>query len=241
MRKKKEDEKKKESEVKDDTIVEVKGITKCFGEEGVCLVEVIKGIDLKIERGSFVSIMGPSGSGKTTFLDIIGCLLRPTQGEVFIDSQKVSNLGDRQLAKIRGKKIGFIFQQYNLIQSYTALENVELGLRINGKSKSEARSRSRDLLNLVGLGHRMSHRPSQLSGGEQQRVAIARALANEPTIILGDEPTGNLDSKTGFMILNLLKELNQKKGYTIIVVTHDQRVAKYTDKIINMMDGKIKG
>ncbi len=224
---------------KSDTIVEVKNIVKCFGDEETCKVEVLKGIDLKIKRGAFISIMGPSGSGKTTFLDIIGCLLRPTDGEVFIDSQRVSDLNDSQLARIRGKKIGFIFQQYNLIPSYTALENVELGLRINGKSKGQARDRAKSLLNLVGLSHRMTHKPTQLSGGEQQRVAIARALANEPSIILGDEPTGNLDSKTGFKILNLLKELNKKKGYTIIVVTHDHRIGDYTDKVIKMMDGKI--
>jgi putative ABC transport system ATP-binding protein len=224
---------------KSDVIVEVRNITKCFGEEGQCRVEVLKGIDLSIKRGEFISIMGPSGSGKTTFLDIIGCLLRPTDGEVFIDGEHVNELKDSQLARIRGRKIGFIFQQYNLIPSYTALENVELGLRINGKSKGQARDRARYLLNLVGLSHRLSHKPTQLSGGEQQRVAIARALANEPSIILGDEPTGNLDSKTGFRILNLLKELNKKKGYTIIVVTHDHRIGDYTDNVIKMMDGKI--
>ena len=228
-------EKKKESDV----ILEVKGLHKCFGDEGLCRVEVLKGIDLEIKRGSFISIMGPSGSGKTTFLDIIGCLLKPTEGEVYIDGEKVSGLNDRQLAGIRGKKIGFIFQQYNLIPSYTAVENVELGLRINGKSKGEANKRAKALLDMVGLGHRLTHKPSQLSGGEQQRVAIARALANEPSIILGDEPTGNLDSKTGFKILNLLKELNKKKGYTIVVVTHDHRIGDYTDKTIKMMDGKI--
>jgi putative ABC transport system ATP-binding protein len=230
---------KEKSPRKDDAIVEVRNITKCFGDEDVCRVEVLKGIDLVVKRGAFISIMGPSGSGKTTFLDIIGCLLRPTGGEVFIDGERVSDLKDSQLARIRGKKIGFIFQQYNLIPSYTALENVELGLRINGKSKGQAKERARYLLNMVGLSHRLTHKPTQLSGGEQQRVAIARALANEPTIILGDEPTGNLDSKTGFKILNLLKELNKKKGYTIIVVTHDHRIGDYTDKVIKMMDGKI--
>jgi len=222
-----------------DIIVEAKGIYKCFGADDACRVEVLKGIDLKVKRGSFISIMGPSGSGKTTLLDIIGCLLKPTEGEVIIDGEEVSGLNDRQLAKIRGKKIGFIFQQYNLIPSYTALENVELGLRINGKSKGDAKKRAKFLLDMVGLSHRLTHKPSQLSGGEQQRVAIARALANEPTIILGDEPTGNLDTKTGFKILNLLKELNKKKGYTIVVVTHDHRIGDYTDKTIKMMDGKI--
>jgi putative ABC transport system ATP-binding protein len=222
-----------------DVIMEAKGITKCFGEDMECEVEILKGIDLRIHRGDIVSIMGPSGSGKTTFLDILGCLMRPTQGEVFIDGERVNELSDNELAKIRGQKIGFIFQQYNLIASYTALENVELSMRINGKSKSESREKAKELLTLVGLGHRMTHKPSQLSGGEQQRVAIARALANDPTIILGDEPTGNLDTKTGFMILELLRDLNRKKGYTIVVVTHDPRIGSYTDHTINMLDGKI--
>ncbi len=222
-------------------IIEVRNVKKCYGkEQGLeCETEVLKGISLQIERGSFVSIMGPSGSGKTTLLDIMGALLRPTSGEVLIDGVKLSSLDDNGLARIRGKKIGFVFQQYNLIASLTATENVELPMRIMGMGKENARRRAVSLLRSVGLGHRLENRPSQLSGGEQQRVAIARALANEPEIILGDEPTGNLDTKTGESILGILKKLNKNKGYTIVLVTHDPRIAGYSDKVIKIRDGRI--
>ena len=222
------------------SIIEAKKITKCFGEQGTCRIEVLRGIDLDIKKGEFMAIMGPSGSGKTTLLDILGALLKPTSGEIVIDGVRLAGLSDSRLARIRGKKMGFIFQQYNLIPSLTAQENVELGLRINGKTREESRKRSVELLKMVGLGERLHHKPSQLSGGEQQRVAICRALANNPQIILGDEPTGNLDSKTGFMILELLEELNKKQGYTIVVVTHDHRIAKYVNRIVHMMDGRIQ-
>lgn len=218
-------------------VIETKDIKKCYGDG--CKVTALNDINIHVEKGSFVSIMGPSGSGKTTLLDVIGCLLKPTSGEVYLDGKKVIGLDDDELAVIRKEKIGFVFQQYNLIQSFTALENVELPLRIKGKSKWEAEDKAKRLLQMVGLGDRLTHKPSQLSGGEQQRVAIARALANDPRIILGDEPTGNLDTKTGQKILNLLKELNQKEGYTIIVVTHDPRVAEYSDKVINLLDGEV--
>jgi putative ABC transport system ATP-binding protein len=221
-------------------IIEAEGITKYFGGDGMCRVEVLKGIDLDVKKGDFLAIMGPSGSGKTTLLDVLGALLKPTSGKVVIDGMGLSGLSDSRLARIRGKKIGFIFQQYNLIPSLTAQENVELGLRINGKTREEARKRAVELLKMVGLGERLHHKPAQLSGGEQQRVAICRALANNPQIILGDEPTGNLDTKTGFMILELLKRLNEKEGYTIVVVTHDHRIGKYVDRIIHMIDGKIQ-
>jgi putative ABC transport system ATP-binding protein len=221
-------------------IIEAEKIVKCYGGDDSCRVEVLKGIDLDVRRGDFLAIMGPSGSGKTTLLDILGALLKPTSGRVAIDGMSLSGLSDSKLARIRGKKIGFIFQQYNLIPSLTAQENVELGLRINGKTRSEAGKRAVELLKMVGLRDRLHHKPSQLSGGEQQRVAICRALANNPQIILGDEPTGNLDSKTGFMILELLKRLNEKEGYTIVVVTHDHRIGKYTDRIVHMMDGMIQ-
>ncbi len=221
--------------------IELKDVKKVYGkEEGLEYeIEVLKGITLRIRRGSFVSIMGPSGSGKTTLLDIMGCLLRPTEGDVFIDGIKIDKLNDNELAEIRRNKIGFVFQQYNLISALTALENVELPLRIAGKTKKEAGERATELLKTVGLSHRLYNRPSQLSGGEQQRVAIARALANNPSIILGDEPTGNLDTKTGKFILRLLRELNRKKGYTVVLVTHDERVSAYADKIIKIQDGKI--
>jgi putative ABC transport system ATP-binding protein len=221
-------------------IIQAENITKCYGGDGSCRVVVLKGIDIEVRRGEFVAIMGPSGSGKTTLLDILGALLKPTSGKVLIDREGLSGLTDSDLARIRGKKIGFIFQTYNLIPSLTAQENVELGLRINGRTKSESRDRAVELLKMVGLEERLHHKPSQLSGGEQQRVAICRALANKPIIILGDEPTGNLDSKTGSMILELLKRLNKAEGYTIVVVTHDHRIGKYADRIVNMMDGRVK-
>jgi putative ABC transport system ATP-binding protein len=220
-------------------LIETRNVRKCYGMESKCEVTALQNIGIHVERGNFVSIMGPSGSGKTTLLDIIGCLLKPTEGEVYIDGKNVIGLTDDELALIRREKIGFVFQQYNLIPSSTALENVEIPLRIAGRSKWEAGDRATRLLKLVGLGDRMTHRPSELSGGEQQRVAIARSLANDPKIILGDEPTGNLDTKTGEMILGLLKNLNRKEGYTIIVVTHDPRVAQHSDKIINLLDGEV--
>lgn len=220
-------------------IIDTRDVHKVYNPGMDSEVHVLKGIDLKVKKGEFIAILGPSGSGKTTLLDVVGCLLKPTSGEILIDGVLTNDLDDGELAKIRGKKIGFVFQQYNLIASQTALENVELPMRINGKSKNEAEKRASSLLKLVGLGERMYHRPSQLSGGEQQRVAIARSLSNYPKIILADEPTGNLDTKTGKKILETLKELNKKKGYTIVVVTHDHRIEKYTKRIINLMDGNI--
>jgi putative ABC transport system ATP-binding protein len=221
------------------TIIEARDIAKCYGGDGLCKIEVLKDIDLQVRKGEFVAIMGPSGSGKTTLLDILGGLLKPTGGEVIIDGESLSGLSDSELARVRGKKIGFIFQQYNLIPSLSALENVELSLRINGVKKEPARKRASQLLQSVGLGERLRNKPPQLSGGEQQRVAISRALANNPKIILGDEPTGNLDSKNGFMVLDTLKRLSKKEGYTIVVVTHDQRISKYADRIVQMIDGRI--
>ncbi len=220
-------------------VIQARGIVKCYGEVGSCETVVLKKVDIDVRKGEFVAIMGPSGSGKTTLLDILGGLLKPTSGDVSIDGESLSGLSDSELARIRGKKIGFIFQQYNLIPSLTAAENVELSLRINGAGKEDSRERAVSLLNMVGIGHRTGNKPSQLSGGEQQRVAISRALANRPMIILGDEPTGNLDSKNGFMVLDTLKRLNKKEGYTIVVVTHDHRIGKYADRIVRMMDGRI--
>jgi len=220
-------------------VIQTKGVMKCYGEEDKCVTTVLQDVDICIEKGNFVSIMGPSGSGKTTLLDIIGCLLKPTQGDVFIDGVRTAELSDDELALIRREKIGFVFQQYNLIQSATALENVSIAMRIAGKSSWEARDKAKRLLEMVGLKDRLNNRPSELSGGEQQRVAIARSLANDPKIILGDEPTGNLDTKTGQVVLNILKKLNEEEGYTIVVVTHDSRIAQYTDKIINLLDGRV--
>jgi putative ABC transport system ATP-binding protein len=219
--------------------IEVKGVNKYYNKGLQSEVHVLKDINVCFEAGSFVSIMGPSGSGKTTLLDIIGSLSRPTSGKVFLGGVDTSKLSDNQLAKIRRETIGFIFQQYNLVQSFTALENVELALRIGGNSHSDAKKRALHLLETVGLGHRINNRPNQMSGGEQQRVAIARALANQPKIILGDEPTGNLDTKTGNRILDLLKKLNKEEGYTIITVTHDPEVSAIAHKVVRLRDGEI--
>lgn len=220
-------------------VIEVQNVQKVYNEGMDSEVRVLKGIHLKIARGSFISIMGPSGSGKTTLLDIMGCLMRPTAGKLFIEGIETQHMNDNELAHIRGNKIGFVFQQYNLISSASALDNVMLAMRINGKHKSQALRRGKELLTLVGLGDRLHHRPGELSGGEQQRVAIARALANEPDIILADEPTGNLDTKTGERILSLLTTLNKEKGYTIVMISHDQRLTTYVDKVIKIKDGEL--
>lgn len=220
-------------------VLEVKDVVMKYNEGEESELTVLKGINLKIEEGAFVAIMGPSGSGKTTLLDIIGCLLRPTSGLVIVDGEETNRLNSSELADMRGEHLGFIFQQYNLVQSLTALENVELPMRIVGKGKSFAKERATELLKIVGLGERLRHKPSQLSGGEQQRVVICRALANEPKIILGDEPTGNLDTKTGLLIMDILKKLNKEKGYTIVLVTHDRNIGNLTDRIINIKDGQI--
>jgi putative ABC transport system ATP-binding protein len=219
--------------------LKLEGVKKIYNEGEDNEVQALKDIDLTVRNGEFVSIIGPSGSGKTTLLDIIGCLLHPTYGRVFLDSVETGRLGEAGLARLRREKLGFIFQQYNLIPSFTALENVAFAMRIAGSRKEESFAKARKLLETMGLGERMDHRPSQLSGGEQQRVAISRSLVNEPEIILGDEPTGNLDTKTGMRILDLLKNLNRERGYTLIVVTHDMRVTRYCDRVIHIMDGKI--
>jgi len=219
--------------------IQVSGVNKYYNKDLPSEVHVLKDVNVCFESGTFVSIMGPSGSGKTTLLDIIGCLMKPTSGKVFLGGVDTSRLSDDELAQIRGKTIGFIFQQYNLVPSFTALENVELAMRIVGKSRPYAKKRALELLDTVGLSHRINNMPSQMSGGEQQRVAIARALANEPKVILGDEPTGNLDTKTGDKILELLRRLNKEQGYTVIVVTHDKDVSRIADKAVRLRDGMI--
>jgi len=220
-------------------VIKLKNVNKYYNRGKENELHVLKNINLEISEGEFVTIMGPSGSGKTTLLDIMGALLKADDGKVFIDGNELSMLNDSQLAKIRREKLGFIFQQFNLIASLTALENVSLPLRIANKPKNEAINKAKELLKLVGLEKRINHRPNQLSGGEQQRVAIARALANNPKIILADEPTGNLDTKTGEKIIKFLNELNKKKNYTIVIVTHDPKISIYAERIINLKDGEI--
>ena len=202
-------------------------------------VEVLKGVSLNIDAKEFMAITGKSGSGKTTLMNILGCLDTPTSGTYLIDGTDVSNMDEDQLAHVRNKKIGFVFQRFNLLQDMTALENVTLAQLYAKVPERQANKRSAQLLEMVGLGHRLKHFPTEMSGGEQQRVAVARALANNPSIILADEPTGNLDSATGEKILHLFKDLNKQKGVTVIIITHDQHVAEETDRIVRLKDGKI--
>ena len=219
------------------TIVEAVNLKKTY-MLGKIPVEALRGVNLKVENGDFLSILGPSGSGKSTLLHLIGALDKPTEGKVFIEGVDVSTLNDNQLADLR-RKIGFVFQFFNLIPRFTARENVELPMAINGLSKDERRKRSEELLENVGLKDRMNHKPTELSGGEQQRVAIARALANNPSFLLMDEPTGNIDSKAADDILKLVKRLNKGKGITTIMVTHDHRLASQAERTVHMLDGLI--
>ena len=218
-------------------MLSLKKVEKTYGA-GTIKVHALRGIDLNIEEGEFVSIMGPSGSGKSTLLNMIGCLDRPTAGMIVLDGKDLSKLGDNELAKIRRESIGFIFQQFNLIHTMNALANVALPLYFMGVNTERRIEKAKVLLERVGLADRIYHRPSELSGGEQQRVAIARSLANDPMIILGDEPTGNVDSTAGAAIMDMLEELNGG-GKTIIVVTHDAEIAKSAGRIVNMKDGRI--
>ncbi|MCX6777090.1 MAG: ABC transporter ATP-binding protein [Candidatus Micrarchaeota archaeon] len=202
-------------------------------------LEVLKGIDLTVKKGDAISIMGPSGSGKSTLLQIMGCLDKPTSGKLYIDSIDTSTMNADQLAGIRSRKIGFVFQFFYLISTLTSVDNIELPMVFNGLSHEERYKKASELLELVGLAERADHRPSELSGGERQRVAIARALANDPQIILADEPTGNLDSKSGQEIIHLLMKLN-KEGYTLVMVSHDPEIARHARRIIHVKDGLIE-
>ncbi len=201
-------------------------------------VPAINGVSLKINKGDFVAVIGPSGSGKSTAMNLIGCLDTPTNGKIYLDKYDISKLSESDLAQIRGKRIGFIFQTFNLIGSLTALDNVALPMTFQDIPRSQKLSKARELLELVGLKDRINHLPGELSGGQKQRVAIARALVNDPEIILADEPTGNLDTKTGDEIMNVLVDLN-KKGKTIILVTHNPDLTKLANKVIILKDGKI--
>lgn len=202
-------------------------------------VQALSNLDLKVNKGEFVAIMGPSGSGKTTLLNVLGCIDKPTSGKVILDGVDVAHLSEKELCKIRKTKIGFVFQTFNLLPYLNAMENVELPMEGTKKTGSEKKKRSQELLTIVGLSGREKHRPNKLSAGEQQRVAIARALANDPAIILADEPTGNLDSKNKHELMRLLADLNIQRGTTIVMVTHDGQVASHTDRMLLLQDGKI--
>ena len=219
-------------------IVRVSSVTKDFNL-GKTIVKVLKGVDLEIKNGEYVSIMGPSGSGKTTLFNMIGGLDKPSSGSVFIDEIDISQLDAYELAWLRCRKIGYIFQTFNIIQVMTALENVTLPMIFAGISDDDAREKGMSLLDMVGLKERFHHKPFELSGGQQQRVAVARALANDPAIILADEPTGNLDLTTGDEIIQLLKMLSQEKGVTIISATHDLKMLNVSDRVIWVSDGKV--
>lgn len=219
-------------------VIELKDVWKTY-KLGTHLVHALRGLNLKVFDGEFVAIQGPSGSGKSTAMNLVGCLDVPSKGAIFLDGQNIAELSESDLATIRGKKIGFVFQKFNLLNTLTALQNVSLPLIFQDMPEEDRLEKAEKLLSLVGLGERMHHKPNELSGGEQQRVAIARSLAVNPEVILADEPTGNLDSKTGAEIMEFLKNLNKKHKKTIIFVTHDDVLAKVADRIAFLKDGKI--
>ncbi len=221
-----------------DIVIELQNVWKTY-VMGEVKVHALRGLNLQVRKGEFLAVMGPSGSGKSTFMNMVGCLDIPSKGKIFLDGRDISLMKESDLAQIRGKKIGFIFQKFNLLTTMTARENVMLPLTFQGIPKVKREEISKKYLELVQLGDRMNHTPNELSGGQQQRVAIARALANSPEVILADEPTGNLDSQSGQSVLEFLKKLHKEKGTTIIMVTHDEKIAKHADRIAYLKDGMI--
>jgi putative ABC transport system ATP-binding protein len=222
----------------DDSAIKLNNVWKVY-QMGEIEVSALQGVNFQINKGEFVAITGPSGSGKSTIMNLVGCLDTPTTGQVILDKDNIANFSESKLAQVRGRKIGFIFQQFNLVPTLNALENVMLPLEFQNTDTATARTKALQLLQLVGLSERAGHLPSQLSGGQMQRVAIARALAVDPEIILADEPTGNLDSKTGHFIIDLLSKIHTEQGKTIIIVTHDLNLVQYAEKVIELNDGKV--
>jgi putative ABC transport system ATP-binding protein len=222
-----------------ENVLELKDVWKIY-DLGKIKLEVLRGVSFYIKKGDFVVVLGPSGSGKSTLLNMMSCLDVPTKGQVFLDGKDVSVFSEDELAIVRGEKIGFVFQQFNLLPHLTAIQNVVLPTLFRGTSFQEKTERAKEILSSVGLSSRLNHKPSELSGGEKQRVAISRALINNPEIIVADEPTGNVDSKTGAHIMELLENLNKKEGRTVVVVTHDAELEKFSNKIIRIRDGKIE-
>ncbi|HJN56899.1 MAG: ABC transporter ATP-binding protein [Candidatus Woesearchaeota archaeon] len=220
------------------TIIKLDNVWKTY-KMGDIEVHALQGLSLEVKAGEFLAIQGASGSGKSTAMNMIGCLDIPTKGRVYLESQDISRLSESNLAQIRGKKIGFIFQQFNLVNTLSAMENILLPMIFQNISREERENKAKELLNIVELGDRMDHKPTELSGGQQQRVAIARSLSNDPDVILADEPTGNLDSKTGENVMHFLQKMHKEKKTTIVMVTHDAHLAKFAQRIVQLKDGKL--
>jgi putative ABC transport system ATP-binding protein len=221
-------------------IILMQHVDKCYSLDGV-EVQALRGVDLTVDSGEFVAIMGPSGSGKSTLMNVIGCLDLPDSGTYTLNGEDVTALGGDALARVRNRSIGFVFQSFNLLPRTSAVENVEMPLIYAGIAKQGRRQRAQVLMESLGLTDRMNHMPSQLSGGQQQRVAIARALVNRPPILLADEPTGNLDSRSGEEVMNILEELNRRDGVTIVLITHEPEIAKRADRMLTLRDGRLEG